>query len=299
MRPGNGFGRTPPMARWWLLVLASCGACEKRAKAPPAWPPALLGDVQAVAIQRWRGDEAPRRTLVRREANGIWRVESPRRGEADPDAITRLFFALQNPQVLSSTASPREGTAKPSFIIELVAASGRGRRVTIFQAPLGNPLRVRIDGAAEYTVAPVEFAGKVPDPDDLLPPALWPSAEGKETRLSVEGPARYVLHKEPGGEWASDDGRKLLVDLEDVPGVITGRQAVDHPAGTPSSLGLDPPLAVATLCAGSDCRKFPFGKAESGGRPRYFASGPDMDPLEFRDDAWNLLVEGPFADRRR
>src|SRR5207302_1408886 len=106
-----------------------------------------------------------------------------------------------------------------------------------------------------------------------------------------------------GEDWHLVAPKKPTVfDLDDFPGVIIGRQAISHSdEKNPAALGLDPPLAVATLCAGDppECRDFRFGKVEAKGVTHYYAQAPDSDPVELRDNDWKLIVDGPFVGRRK
>jgi hypothetical protein len=160
---------------------------------------------------------------------------------------------------------------------------------------------VEVDGASLFLVSPVELATKIPDPHDLFPPGLWPSAHGHATSLAVVGPSRYRLRRAAGGEWTAAGGGRAARPLKAFAAVITARNAVGAPTLAPARLGLDPPLATATLCArpppraAPECRTFRFGEATVDGQRRTYAVGPGMDPVELRDDEWRLLVRGPFA----
>jgi hypothetical protein len=281
------------------LALATLAALHAASPDASPWPVDLTRGVDAIELSRRRGDEPVRRARAVLRG-GVWRVTAPRRGEADPDAVGRLLFVLTSPQLVGSR--PSRPAEPPAFDIAL-GRRGRFHRVTIWPAPLGAPVPLAVDGGDVLLASPVELATKVPDPDDLLPAGLWTSARGRERSLAVAGPTRYALHVDGRGEWAVDGGRSALQQLDDVAGVITGRQVIGSPSLPLARLGLEHPVATATLCvrrergAGADCRRFRFGAAVVDGRRRTFATGADMDPVELRDDAWRLLVEGPFTRR--
>ena len=264
-----------------------------------------MENVQSFEIWRWRGEEAPRSMRVVKSTSGGWRTGSPHRGEADPDALAKLFFILDQPEILSSRAEdgtgPDAGTTL-SFAIELTGAHGAVRRIEVQRAPLGQPIPVRIRGVGSFVVSPIEFANKIPDPSEFLPPGLWvtPSSADATLTVAVRGRVSYRLKAVGAEEWVSLDGRTSPLDLEDVAGTITGRVAVSHPEPWPlASFGLDPPQAVATLCIRSECREFKFGSAVREGRELRFAVGPDQDPIELSDQAWRLVVDGPFQARAK
>lgn len=261
-RAGKGGRR-----RWAVLLFAplAFSACLRPAATPPSWPPDLIEGVSRIRIQRWRGEEPARAATLVRGPAGPWMIESPRRGEADPDGITRLMVSLQSPRLISAAPIGRiRANMARAFLLELGP-----RQVTIFQAPLGREVPVRISGVGDFLVDPTEIATKVPDPDELLPPGLWVSAQGKLTSVEVAG-------KSAG--------------LNEVGGLITDRMAADHPElGPPGDFGLEKPAATVRACAGRDCREFKFGSVERQGRRRYFAQGPGADPIELRDNDWKLL----------
>ncbi len=287
------------MSKTILAAALAMVACKPAA--PPAWPANLVVDLQALSISRWRGDEPPRTLQAARTKSGVWRTEAPRRGEADPDAIDKLLFVLAKPAIIS--ARP-EGKSKAdeavSFEIALVKSDGTKRRLTVLRAALGQPVPVRLEGAGEFLISPVEFANKIPDPSEFLPPSLWPTEAGAGATLVVKGRVDYSLRGISAEDWVSVDGRKAAHDLDDVVGVIIGRQAVSHPEAAPlSAFGLDKPVAVATMCIKGDCREFKFGSTEREGKTTRYAVGPDQDPIEISDQSWRLLVDGPFATQPR
>jgi hypothetical protein len=252
----------------------------------------------SISIERRRGTEPARSASLSRNPDGLWRIDSPRRGDADPDSVERLFLAITSPAVISSSAKPlTEANAPVAFTIDLGKADGRHTRLTTFQAPLGRPICARIESTGDFLISPIEFGTKIPDPADFLPAGLWVSAGRTATSIEVNGRVHYSLHSKGAGEWTNDDGRSSPFEIEDVPGAITGRQAMSHPPPGETATGLDKPAATARLCAGNDCREFRFALVAADGGTRYFAQGPDMDPIELRSEAWKLLVEGPFVGR--
>ncbi|MFL5321314.1 MAG: hypothetical protein ACJ790_16765 [Myxococcaceae bacterium] len=264
-----------------------------------SWPADLTEGVRRMRISRQRGNEPVRQSDVSLDGSGVWKMDAPFKGDADPDSVGALLFALKSPQVLRTATNgivPDE--AIPAFTI-LLDASGRENVVTTFQSPLGAPVPVRIDGVGEFLVAPTEFATKLPDPADFGAAGLWVSAAGKGTSLEVKGPTSYRMELS-NGEWkVAGDRRKTIEDLEDVPGVITGRVAIDHRTDALSMLGLDKPVATAKLCVGSDCREFKFGRAKLNGTEHHFALAPQSTPVELHAPDWNLLVNGPFIGKKK
>ncbi|MHB8879159.1 MAG: hypothetical protein ACYC8T_36125 [Myxococcaceae bacterium] len=292
---------------WPIAILVLLAGCKQEpapprpapaapVRAPPAapvWPGGLTQELVRIDVTRTRQGEAPRSVTVVRGTDGTWLCLSPRRGEADPDAFTRLSLALEAPQLLPAAAA----TGPVEFDIRLLSRTGRATHLLTRQAPLGGPVPVTIEGVGDFTASPVELSTKLPDPRDFLPAGLWVTAIGRATSVEVKGPARYRLVSGPAG-WKSADGRSSRRELDGVPGVIIGRQTVGHPEGSQKALGLDPPLAVATLCAGERCRDFKLGRVDEAGRTRYYAVAPDADPIELRDADWKLLAEGPWQKDR-
>ncbi|MCC6746427.1 MAG: hypothetical protein IT371_02145 [Deltaproteobacteria bacterium] len=268
------------------------------AETPPTWPTDLTRDLVEIDIRRTVAGEPEHRAVVRRRGQGLWIMQSPHRGEADPDAVDRLLQALAAPQLLSARPSdaPRAGTF--AFEIHLTTAKGVRRRLSTWPAPLGQPIPVTVDGVGEFLVSPVELSTKIPDPGEFRPPGLWVSGHDQEASVTVRGTASYRLVR-AGAEWKSADGR-AAADLDDIPGVITARTSFGFPAPTNlKALGLDPPVAFATLCLKDGrCRDFRFGRTKTAAGERYFAVGSNADPIEMRDLEWRALVEGPFEKGR-
>ncbi|MGA9524124.1 MAG: hypothetical protein WBV82_21870 [Myxococcaceae bacterium] len=48
-----------------------------------------------------------------------------------------------------------------------------------------------------------------------------------------------------------------------------------------------------------ECREFRFSRIKVDGVEHLYAVGPDADPIEMHAPDWNLLVNGPFAGRRK
>jgi hypothetical protein len=287
-------------ARWTMLLLwtlVAIGACKSaKPTPPPAWPADLMQNLKSFTVQRWRADEPPRSVRVARDASGMWWTETPWRGEADPDALNKIFFVLGQPAILSANAASASDAHAPlSFLIELTKRDGATWRLEVLRAALGAPVPVRVQGVGDFVISPIEFANKIPDPLEFLSPGLWPTSAGAGATLSVTGRVDYKLKALGPEEWVSLDGRKSKHDLEDVAGAITGRQAKSHPEpGPPSAFGLDKPAAVATLCIGAECREFKFGSVERDGKERHYAVGPGQNPIELGDESWRLVVDGPF-----
>ncbi len=217
-------------------------------------------------------------------------MQSPRRGEADPNALDRLALALEAPQLVAPRAAP---PTPVEFDVRLEAKDGKVTHVVTHQAPLGAPVPVSIDGVGDFLVSPVEFSTQLPDPADFLPTGLWVTAGPTVTSLQVKGAASYRLVGGPS-DWKSADGKASRLDFDDFPGVIVGRMVIGFPTEAPAALGLAPPAAVATLCAGAQCRDFQVGRVVEGPRTRYFAQAPDADPVELRASDGRKLLEGPW-----
>ncbi len=251
-----------------------------------AWPADLTTGWTAITVTRTEVGQKPRTAKLVLD-KGVWKITQPLRGDADVLSLGRLALALKQPVLV--TATPKPG--KPAFEIELRQGK-RVRKVVTSQAALDQPIRVTVDGKA-FAVDPVELSTKLPDPDDFAPPGLWVAAKDDAISIEVKGPANYALVGK-GEDWKAADGMAATHDLDDVVGVIVGRQVVGHPvASNPETLGLDPPLATAKLCTARECRTFKFG-TEGG---KYYAVAPDSDPLQLRDGDWKLLVDGPFRTR--
>lgn len=261
------------------------------------WPVGLTRSLVRVEVLRTRPGQAPRSAKVFLDQGTRWLMESPRRGEADPEALQRLNLALDSPLLVAPGAAPARFDDPVEFDLTLTSRSKKATHLQTLQAPLGQPIPVIIDGVSRFLVSPVEFATKVPDPDDFLPPGLWVNAALTATSLKVQGPASYRLVRE-AGEWKSPDGRASARDLDDFPGVILGRQAMSHPEADLRALGLAAPVATATMCAGQRCLAFKFGKVDGAGTTRYYAQAPEADPIELRASDWNLLVAGPWGKVR-
>lgn len=276
------------------------------------WPTDVTADVHAITIHRYRGEEPARMAKLERGEGGLWRMTSPFRGEADPDAVAALLFAVRAPQV---TRAARAGIiGKDALPTAFDIDFGDGNRIATYQVPLGAEVPVQLFGFGstgvnygQFLVAPTEFAQKIPDPSDFAPPGLWVSAAQTATSLEVSGPAKYRLVRE-GDEWkALGDKRKSVYDLEDFAGVITGRTAIDHkPASAIPELGLDKPIATAKLCTNAstdggtgECREFRFSRVRGKDGEHLYGIGPDSDPIEMHAPDWTLLVNGPFAGRHK
>lgn len=249
-----------------------------------SWPKDLTTGWTALTVKRTVPGQPPRVAQLKRDADGTWKVLSPWKGDADLLAVGRLQLALEAPQLLETELSP----GSTAFEIELRQGK-RVRKVTTQAAALNAAVRVTVDGTL-FTVSPVELAIKLPDPDDFAPPGLWVAAKDEAISIDVKGPATYRLVGK-GEDWKATDGRVPNRDLDDVIGVIVGRQAIGHPGTDLAALGLARPVATATLCTAKGCRAFKFGRANG----RFYAVGPGADPLELRDNDWSVLVEGPFA----
>ncbi len=266
---------------------------EQRAGAVPQWPGAMVVDWKQVAIAR----EA--RLTTAELVGGVWRLGPPRQGDADPDAIDRLKLALTSPQILSATFAenppPRFPPTGPVAGTQIRIKNSTGKTWDLFlpRVPLGAAVVAQVAGVGDFTVSPVEMSNKIPDPEDFLTPGLWTAANKKEISVEVKGPVNYRVEGQ-GEEWKVVKGKKPRRDVEDVAGVITGRQASGHPTGDAKSLGLDPPTATARLCTKDECREFVFGSAATDAGVGYFARAPDSEPLELRESDWHLLVNGPF-----
>lgn len=251
--------------------------------AAPSWPKDLTTGWTAVTVKKSVPGQAPRQARLELGPEGVWKVSSPWKGDADVLAIGRLKLALEAPQQVG--IPPKPGAT--SFEIELRQGK-RVRRVITGLAALNDPIRVTVDGKA-FGISPVELAIKLPDPDDFAPPGLWVAAKDEAISIEVKGPASYRLVGK-GEDWKAADGKEGH-GLDDVVGVIVERQAIGHPDGSKlAALGLATPVATATLCTAKGCRAFKFGTAND----RFYAIAPDSDPLELRDNDWKLLVEGPF-----
>ncbi len=246
----------------------------------PSWPKDLTTGWTAITVRRTVPNEPERLAKLELGADGVWRMTAPFRGDADVDAIARLKVALEAPQLAGAKLPP----TPESFAIEL--RQGKNvRRVATHLAGLNQPIAVTVDGAS-FVISPVEFATKLPDPGDFAPPGLWVAARNDAISIEVKGRSNYKLIGR-GEDWKVADGGVPNHDLDDVVGVIVGRQASGHPSAT---LKLDPPAALATLCTAKECRDFKFATANG----RYYALAPGADWLELRDNDWKLLVEGPL-----
>lgn len=254
----------------------------------PTWPKDLTQGWTALTVKRTVPGEPLRVARLKLGDDGLWKMLAPFRGDADIDAIGRLKVALEAPQLVTVALPP----AATSFEIELQQGA-RVRRVVTRVAALNQPIWVTVD-ARPFVVSPVEFSIKLPDPSDFVPPGLWVAVRNEAISIEVQGRSNYKLVGH-GEAWKTADGSVPNHDLEDVVGVIVGRQALGHPSGTDlKALGLDPPAATAKLCTAKACREFKFGTAKG----RYYALGPEADPLELRDNDWKLLVDGPFKQVR-
>ena len=250
------------------------------------WPPSLFEGLVSVDVRRVDADGGVRTARVEQTEGGLWLITAPRRGEADPLALSRLKLGLNEPQVQGA----RGGTPKLRVDAEywLHHLDGGTDHVQVELPVPGQTVQVAIENVGQFTVSGVELPTRLPDPEDFLPPGLWVSAQYTARSIEVRAGKRVYRLEGEGEDWKAVKGRVGKHDLDDVVGVIVGRQAAGHPAtGTP--LGLDPPDAVATLCAGTVCRAFRFGHAGA----HFYAQGPDADPIELRDNDWKLLVAGP------
>lgn len=298
------------MTRWWLLLvtvsLAACardvaqGAVQPDAGARaagaaravrPVWPADLMSEVVALRVQRGEAVSS-----LRFDDAAGWQMDVPFRGEADPDAVDRLRFVLHEPLFVEGTPLT---AGPPDFQFELKKRSGQTVRLLTWPAALGAPIAVRVEGIGDFVVSPVEFGPKLPEPERFVPPALWVAARQGACRMTVRpGPgARGSAYELAGSgeDWHVVRGNKgSKRELDDLVGVIIGRQIIGHSKRPPEELGLARPTAVATLClTDGGCREFRFGSAKDGATVRYYAQGPDSDPAELRDNDWKLLVSGP------
>lgn len=284
-----------------LCLLAACTRTPARVadagapKPPVAWPADLMKGVVRIELSAPRPGGAAETASLERRADGIWWMTSPHPGEADPDSIDRLTFALAPPQL----APPAGPAGEVRFDIRLLRADGTQSRVTTYQAPLGQPVRVVIAGAGEFWVSPVEFPTKLPAPFEFASAGLWVSARHDASSLEVRSGALTYALTGRGKNWQLVGGRKSIIDLDNFVGAFVGRQAIGHAfAKDAAALGLDPPRATATLCAGAVCKAFRLGSVTQGGVTRYYGQAPDSDPVELRDTEWNLVVNGPYQGPR-
>jgi hypothetical protein len=284
----------------WCVVLSACRApvveavdAGRAAPAPvkaveptAAWPAGLVDDLTAIEVRHLDADGGTRSCRLELGADGLWLLRAPRRGEADPDAIARLRLALAEPQLLAPAPNPPP--LRADVEVRLAHADGGTRHVSVDLPPPGQPVDVAIDGVGRFRVSGVEMATRLPDPDDFLPPGLWVSAHHDASSVEVKIGKRVYRLEGHGEDWKVVKGKAGKKDLDEVAGVITGRQAAGHPEAD-AETGLDAPDFLATLCAAAVCRTFRFGHA--GGR--YYAQGPDADPIELRDNDWKRVLEGP------
>jgi hypothetical protein len=296
-----------PMARVALLSLVVVVACRAKNTAPapvpapaPAarvaaraeWPATLTDDLSEISIARRRGDE-PLRAAQLSKRGTTWVMTEPFTGAADPDAMASLLFALRIPAGRPAAGPSPADAGRVAFDLKLTAADGGQREVRTFQVPLGSPVIAEVEGVGTFVVSAAELANAIPDPSDFAPAGLWTDAPRPLTRLMVRGPKSYELTLD-GGAWLAREPTRPEVELEDVPGIIVGREATGHYRAPLQALGLAPPRAVATLCAGSQCREFRFGTAEYEGRTGWFAAAPGADPIAIHPPDWDLIVNGPF-----
>lgn len=266
-----------------LLIAMLVGGCHRP---PPAWPADLTEGLSRIELTR-----AGRVAQLQRGPDGSWRAASPHRGEADPRALNALVHVLAHPQLTSAMRGGARGPIATQVILE--GAAGK-HTVQLEVAPLGKPVPLVLDGRARFLGSPIELSTKIPDPEDLVAPALWMSAEHRETQLTVTGPVRYTVRRTGPESWESSVKPRPGEDLEDFAGAITGRQVVAFPPPGPlAGFGLDQPVCTAELCAGATCRTFKFGARTEQGVRHAYALAPEMDVAEVRAEVLDLLLRGP------
>jgi len=293
--PGPMVGPTPgPMVGPTPGPMVGPAVAATGGGAGAVWPRGLTDSLVRVELTRTRRGEAPRSARVARDKDGVWVMEAPRRGEADPNALDRLAIALEAPQLVPSG---KTAPGPVEFDFKLTSKSGKTTRLVTRQTPLGDPVPVTIEGVGDFTVSPVEVSTKLPDPSDFLPTGLWVTAGPAATSLEVKGSTSYRLVGGPT-HWRSADRRPSRFELDDFPGVLVGRMVVGYPEGGLKALGLDPPVAIATLCAKERCRDFKLGRVDEGPVTRYYAVAPDADPVELRTSDGKKLNEGPWPKGR-
>jgi hypothetical protein len=259
-----------------LLVLLAAAPAN-------AWPTDLTKDWSAILIVRNVPNEKARSASVRLGTDGVWRMSAPFRGDADVDAVKRLQIALEAPQLVA--AVPKPADVSLAIVIE---QGKRKRRIITKQAELNQPIALTVDDVA-FVASPVELANKLPDPGDFVPPGLWVAARNDAISIEVKGKTSYKLAGK-GEEWKVVAGGEANHDLDDVVGVIVGRQAIGHPKEVARALGFESPVAIATVCTEKTCRDFKFASLNG----HYYGMAPDSDPIELRDNDWKLLVDGPL-----
>lgn len=211
---------------------------------------------------------------------GGWRMTAPIQAEADEtrvDGLLERLAELPRSQLLTEAQIRRRGLTDADYGLDAprwtIRLGTREReRVLLIgrDAPSGDALYVRLDGAREVVVAPTNLLAELPvSVDDYRNRHLAPGTPGDIARFSLRSRAGYVevLRKETG-EWELVKPVAARADAGAVAAALRAVHAARIVDFEPASrvgaslYGLDEPVLRCTLAArdGSPERALLIGK---------------------------------------
>src|SRR5438874_2113146 len=111
------------------LTLLACGCTKAQApdagRAAPApaaraeWPKDLTQEWVRIHIRRSHGGDDSHVAMAHLGDDGLWKMDSPFHGDADPDAVDRLRFVLKEPQVIGPRPLGHKKSDPVAFQIDL------------------------------------------------------------------------------------------------------------------------------------------------------------------------------------
>jgi hypothetical protein len=271
-------------------LLVRCGRCG----GPPRWPEDLTVGLDQVEISRLDDPSQLRTVRAVLTDGGVWLLAPPLRGEADSEAIERLRLSLQAPPLVSASHQVPADAGQP--VSQLTLHSGAAEwSLTAHRSVPGEPMAVEISGVGWFAISSPELGGRLPDPSELLPRALWGSARGQLIRVAVEGSVRYQVARAGGhASWRDVDGGRPPFEIEEeeeeeegdaLNGAFAGREIIQHLAGP-----LEGVESTARVCTPKECRTFQLARRPRDGGVAYLAFEPSIGTVELRPDTWCIVA---------